>query len=120
VLHAAGEDRAVADVRRMKFTDVDEDEVPVHPAHVPSWWERRLVSSDDLGATLLPNGFPDTWVGIDFEAHGLPIGLSSHLSFAIRWHGERPAVLWEVSGPPMPLAHGEWSSAQLAGEALWR
>lgn len=120
VLHAAGEDRAVADLRKMSLAEIEEEEeVPVHPARLPSWWERRLVSSDDLCATILPHGVPDGWVGIDFEAHGLPIGLMSHLSFAIRWHGARPAVLWEVSGPPMTLAHGDWTSAQLAGEALW-
>lgn len=119
VLHAAGEDRAVADLRRMNLSEVEVRAVPAMPARVPSWWERRLVVSDDLCATLLPGDFPDGWIGTDFEAHGLPIGLSSHLSFAIRWHGERPALLWEVSGPPMTLAHGDWTSAQLAGEALW-
>ena len=41
------------------------------------------------------------------------------MSFAIRWHGERPAVLWEVSGQPMPLSYRSWSTGELAGEALW-
>ena len=64
--------------------------------------EGEVVSENDLAYTL-----------------GLAIGLASSLSFAVRWHGDRPAVLWEVDGPPMPLSHGEWSTGQLSGEALW-
>ena len=45
------------------------------------------------------------------------------MSYAIRWHGERPAVLWEQSGPPVtltaPAFDKDWSSADRAGEALW-
>jgi hypothetical protein len=125
VLHAAGEHKALADLRRMKLI-IDPDqadnragEMPVDAALVPSWVERQLVTSDDHSAQLMPNSFPRAWLGVDFEAHGVAIGSASTLSFAIRWHGERPAVLWEVHGPPMPLTHGEWSTGQLTGEALW-
>ena len=75
--------------------------------------------SDEHSAQLMPNSFPPTWLGVDFEAHGVAIGLASTLSFAIRWHGDRPAVLWEVDGAPMPLSHGSWTTGQLSGEALW-
>ena len=121
VLHAAGEHRAVADLRKMNLpTPVERvDQEPVEPALVPSWVEHQLVVSDEFAAQLMPRPFPATWLGIDFEAHGLPIGLASTLSFAVRWHGDRPAVLWEVTGPPMPLAHDTWSTGQLSGEALW-
>ncbi|HZX56688.1 MAG TPA: hypothetical protein VFE86_18515 [Ilumatobacteraceae bacterium] len=123
VLHSAGEDRAVADLRRMKLvesTDGDRaDGLPVDPALVPTWVERHLVASDEHAARLMPRGFPTGWMGVDFEAHGLAIGLASTLSFAIRWHGDRPAVLWEVGGQPMPLTYGSWSTGQLSGEALW-
>ena len=121
VLHAAGEHRAVADLRKMNLpTPVERvDQQPVEPALVPSWVEHQLVVSDEFAAQLMPRRFPATWLGIDFEAHGLPIGLASTLSFAVRWHGDRPAVLWEVTGPPMPLAHDTWSTGQLSGEALW-
>ena len=94
-------------------------EMPADPALVPSWVERQLVTSDDHSAELMPNSFPGAWLGVDFEAHRLAIGSASTLSFAIRWHGERPAVLWEVHGPPMPLTHSDWSTGQLTGEALW-
>ena len=117
VLHAAGEDRAVADLRRMNLVESADDwtSTPGGPVGV----ERLLVVSDEHEAWLMPGSFPRPWLGVDFEAHHLAIGLASTLSFAIRWHGERPAVLWEVSGQPMPLSYGSWSTGELAGEALW-
>lgn len=122
VLHAAGEHRALADLRRLSLSppaDDGPDELPAGVGCVPFSVERQLVTSDEFNARLMPRGFPATWLGVDFEAHGLPIGLASTLSFAIRWHGERPAVLWEVAGAPMSLSYDGWSTAQLAGEALW-
>jgi hypothetical protein len=121
VLHIAGEHRAVADLRKMNLPAPSGrvDQMPVEPELVPSWVEHQLVVSDEFAAQLMPRSFPPTWLGVDFEAHGLPIGLASTVSFAIRWHGDRPAVLWEVTGPPMPLTHETWSTGQLSGEALW-
>ena len=122
VLHLAGEHRAVADLRRMSLSvepDTAADAMPAESDRVPSWVEHQLVASDEHSARLMPKSFPSTWLGVDFEAHGLPIGWSSALSFAVRWHGDRPAVLWEVKGPPMPLSHGAWHTGQLSGEALW-
>jgi hypothetical protein len=48
------------------------------------------------------------------------------LSYAIRWHGERPALLWElvphdgVGGVRLttPALDPSWSSTEAAGEAL--
>jgi hypothetical protein len=122
VLHAAAEHRAVDDLRRMKLPPPaigDSAEIPTDPRLVPSWVERHLVISDEHAAQLMPMSFPPAWLGIDFEAHGLAIGLASTLSFAIRWHGDRPALLWEVHGAPMPLSYESWSTGQLSGEALW-
>jgi len=45
------------------------------------------------------------------------------VSYAIRWHGQRPAVLWEIDGPVVPLTASVvapgWSTAAPKGEALW-
>jgi hypothetical protein len=54
--------------------------------------------------------------------HDLPTA-SGTLSFAVRWHGSRPALLWEVEGEgPVHLrAPGldpAWSSTERRGEAL--
>ena len=75
------------------------------------------------GAELLPGGLPPAWAGSDFEVFGLVIGSASSLSFAVRWHGARPAVLWEQHGLPVtltaPQVAPEWRTAAAEGEALW-
>ena len=61
-----------------------------------------------------------TNTAIDFlRRHG-------RLSFAVRWHGERPALLWDLeshrSDPAVrltaPALDPDWSSAEPRGEAL--
>jgi hypothetical protein len=62
-------------------------------------------------------------LGAALEAHHVPVGPSSSVSFAVRWHGERPAVLWEVTGDPValtaPAVAPGWHTADVRGEALW-
>lgn len=81
--------------------------------------ERRLA----CGPALFPGGL-DVWRGVNIEAHGLRVGPTSTVSFAVRWHGERAAVLWEVEGGPVtlsaPTVDASWRSAEPRGEALWR
>jgi hypothetical protein len=68
--------------------------------------------------------FP-AWQGHGVEVHDLPTR-SGRVSWAIRWHGNRPALLWEVSGdtdsdPPVISAPGldpDWVGSGWAGEAL--
>lgn len=81
----------------------------------------RLTARDTI--TLLPDGMPNDWLGVSCEAHGIAVGDRHTVSFAIRWHGERPAVLWEVTGPAgVTLRSGvdtSWSISDVRGEALW-
>ena len=81
--------------------------------------ERRLAAH----GRLLPIGIPSAWLGTNFEVHGLPNGRRAVLSFAIRWHGDRPAVLWEQTGArrrlSAPAIDPSWTSEDAAGEALW-
>lgn len=86
--------------------------------------EDRLVRDAGEGRVdLLPDGLPTAWLGQSIEVHGLPAGRGRTVSFALRWHGARPAVLWEVAGsPPSRLTCGvdrEWWSSAAMGEALW-
>jgi hypothetical protein len=75
------------------------------------------------GGNLLPGGMPRRWHGVNFEVHGVPTGPRSAVSFAVRWHGERPAVLWEQHGDPVALraerVDPDWASDAPSGEALW-
>ncbi|MDG1989151.1 MAG: hypothetical protein P8J19_03570, partial [Acidimicrobiales bacterium] len=60
----------------------------------------RLVRRTTDGLDLLVD-VPDAWLGQPVEVLGLatPVG---RLGFAVRWHGERPALLWELEAHPCP------------------
>jgi hypothetical protein len=80
---------------------------------------QALARERDHGVDLLPE-FPTEWLGQNLAVHELPLRAGS-LSFALRWHGARPALLWD--GPVgtalrCPVLDPEWSAAGGAGEAL--
>lgn len=130
ILRAADERRAERDLDRLSTrSGADERrgavEVPLdHPALAIADFERRLVAATVDGAEILPEGIPDDWIGHPFEVHGLPAGRATTLSYAVRWHGEHPAVIWEQTGEAItlrsPLLDTTWSSSAAAGEHLWR
>lgn len=76
------------------------------------------------GLALLPH-VPDSWRGQGIEVHDLPTRHGS-LSFAVRWHGERPALLWELAPtyPEVPTRlvvpglDPTWSTDGAKGEDL--
>jgi hypothetical protein len=84
----------------------------------------RLVREVDGGLALSPE-VPDAWLGQGWEVHDLPTA-HGRLSYAIRWHGERPALLWELEQHAaagavrltVPGLDPTWSSAYAKGEAL--
>ena len=61
-------------------------------------WSRQSAGCSsgevDDGLALSP-GVPDAWLGQGWEVHDLPTA-EGRLSYAIRWHGDRPALLWEL------------------------
>ncbi len=119
VLAAGSERRAQRDLTRI----VSQRHVSPAPERPPggvraiAWHEERLAD----GPALLTRGFPAEWLGQSFDVYGLPTGPQSTVSYAIRWHGERPAVLWEQTGDPVrlvaPVAAPGWRPAARAGEA---
>jgi hypothetical protein len=132
---AAGDDRAAGDLARIRDRRARDGRSTAAATGVPSSFsdvqrggsvgrfvaqvEQRIA--DD--GRLLPLGIPRRWLGSNFEVHGVPTGPRSTVGFAVRWHGERPAVLWEQHGPTQllsaPAVDAEWSSDAAAGEALW-
>ena len=73
-------------------------------------------------------GFPAAWRGQPVEVHDAPTRFGL-LSCAVRWHGERPALLWDLHpwpdagpGPAVTLAAPSldpgWSAVEPQGEAL--
>jgi hypothetical protein len=125
VLARAGESRGLRDLSRMRHSTV----ATILPTSAPSarelaWYEQRMARSrGDATADLLGAGIPLSWLGSNFEVYRLPIGPASTVSYAVRWHGERPAVLWEIDGPLVPIGASVvapgWSTAEAKGEALW-
>jgi hypothetical protein len=128
VLARAGEDRGVEDLeaalsRAPGLTTADLGLPP--GIRVVPWVEQHLARPmPGSECALLPGGFPTAWFGTAVEAYHLPAGPRHAVSFAIRWHGERPAVLWEVAGPAgLRLSGGgadpSWHTDLPSGEALW-
>jgi hypothetical protein len=122
VLHAAGEQRALRDLSRIIAArpisarpDTPPDGVLVAP-----WLETLLATP---AGALFPDGYPTEWLGQPVEAFGVPVGAGSTVSVAVRWHGARPAVLWERHGDPVVLTAPSiapgWSTTEASGETLW-
>jgi hypothetical protein len=79
----------------------------------------------DQPGVVISSLVPDRWYGRGWEVHGAPTA-HGHVSYAVRWHGDRVALLWEVEphegvGPVRLRAPGldpTWSTTERRGEAL--
>ena len=136
LLDAAGEPRAAADVRAtpavepsplvdpVALADLVDRATPAARAELLLAVRARLVDEMAHGLALSPI-VPDAWLGQGWEVHDLPTAFG-RLSFAIRWHGERPALLWELEphdgiGPvrlTTPRLDPGWATTEPTGEAL--
>lgn len=89
----------------------------------------ELVAVSARGVDLLP-GWTGRWWGQEVEVHRLLTEVGT-ASFALRWHGDRPALLWEIDPPggdgDGPAGHlgvtaaaidATWHDRRLRGEAL--
>lgn len=93
-------------------------------AHLLTLVRGRLVREVPGGLVLSP-GIPEGWLGQGWEVHDAPTG-AGRLSYAIRWHGARPALLWDLQpheglGPvrlTTPTLDAGWSTEDRSGEAL--
>jgi hypothetical protein len=79
-----------------------------------------LVREPGDGSVELVTGLAPDWFGHGFEVHDAPTrrGL---VSYAVRWHGPRPALLWECEGAGRIRAPGldpSWVTDEARGEAL--
>jgi hypothetical protein len=100
-------------VRDLLVREVDDHEVDDHEV-------------DGAGGGLaLSSLVPAGWYGQGWEVHDAPTA-HGKVSYAVRWHGDRVALLWEVAphagaGPVRLTAPGlddSWSTTDLRGEAL--
>ena len=79
-----------------------------------------LVRETDDGLVLCAL-WPDEWGHGALDVRGAPTS-AGRLSFSVRWHGPRPALLWELAGPPVhmsaPGLDPAWTASDATGEAL--
>ena len=76
------------------------------------------------GVDLLPR-VPEAWYGQSIDVRRLPTPWGA-LAYAVRWHGARPALLWELD--PWDAATScaltcsgldpAWTTVEASGEAL--
>jgi hypothetical protein len=87
---------------------------------------RNLLVREVDGGLSLCSFVPPAWLGQSIELHGAPTHFGP-LSFAVRWHGDRPALLWELEPHPdvvdpiritAPGLDPSFSSSERRGEAL--
>ena len=89
-----------------------------------AWVESQLVAQRrDNVIEICPRGVEAAWLGANFECHRLVASPEHLISFAVRWHGAKPALLWEIDGPPgarvaASAVDGTFSSTEMRGETL--
>ena len=77
------------------------------------------------GNIALASIVPDHWLGQGWEVHDAPTSVGQ-IGYAVRWHGERPALLWELKAHAdigairltAPGLDPGWSTTSPTGEAL--
>lgn len=124
------DERASGDIGA-SWLRIADREVEEPPAQAPAglaviaWAESLLAKGSPSGGVceVLPHGIPETWWGASFDCHGLVADPFRSLSYAVRWHGARPALLWETKGSPGLVLTGgradrEWHSTDPSGETL--
>ena len=86
---------------------------------------RDLLVREGGGGVALASLVPEDWYGQGWEVHDAPTA-AGRVSYAVRWHGDRAALLWEVTPHPgverVPLSapglDPSWSTVERHGEAL--
>jgi hypothetical protein len=88
-----------------------------------------LAVVDGVHGPVLLSGWPAQWWGRSVEAHGVHTRWG-RASFGLRWHGNRPAVLWQIDADPRvpvdgaapvltcPALDPSWRGEGWSGEAL--
>jgi hypothetical protein len=124
ILRRADQSQAADDVDRMRA------KLALSPSLLSSPNESRpyrlartldgLASVQNGDLVLLADSVPSAWFGQALEVHDAPLAVGS-VSFAVRWHGDRPALLWETThlgDVRCPGLDPAWRGTGLKGEAL--
>ena len=127
ILWALGEHRAAGDVlasqQRLAPASALPNAAPKN-IRVIAWLDEQLVSPRrEGGAAVLRFGVPRMWLGVNMECHRVVASPEHTVSYGMRWHGEKPALLWETSGPfglrlDAGATDSAWHSGEASGDAL--
>jgi len=81
---------------------------------------RAAVMRESRNVVELFPSLPDEWRGAALDVRDAPTR-EGPVSCAVRWHGERPALLWDAPAGVTVRAPGldpSWSTDQRTGETL--
>jgi hypothetical protein len=127
ILLALGEHRAAGDVlasqQRLAPASALPNAAP-KDIRVIAWLDEQLVSPRrEGGAAVLRFGVPRMWLGVNMECHRVVASPEHTVSYGMRWHGEKPALLWETNGPfglrlDAGATDSAWHSGEASGDAL--
>ena len=127
ILWALGEHRAAGDVLASQQRLAPASGLPnaaPKDIRVIAWLDEQLVSPRrEGGAAVLRFGVPRMWLGVNMECHRVVASPEHTVSYGMRWHGEKPALLWETSGPfglrlDAGATDSAWHSGEASGDAL--
>jgi hypothetical protein len=79
-----------------------------------------LLGPSDGGSVTLLTEYPAGWRGQGLDVREAPTR-AGRVSYSVRWHGPRPALLWECENAIRLSAPGldpSWSTTEARGEAL--
>jgi hypothetical protein len=83
---------------------------------------RSLLVHETADGVALLTALPPAWVGQPLEVHDAPTRAAGLVSYAVRWHGDRPALLWECERLPTtmraPGLDPAWSTSEPRGDVL--
>jgi hypothetical protein len=112
--------RAASDVRRLRSSRDDHPIIP--PGDDIGRLVGDLVRDPADGLDLLPRPLPDRLAG-HVDVRGL-VTRHGVVSYSVRWHDHRPALLWEVEASTQPVSitcsglDPTWSTTATRGEVL--
>jgi hypothetical protein len=80
-----------------------------------------LASDSDDGEVTLLTDWPHSWTGASLDVHDAPTR-AGLVSYAVRWHGMWPALLWDCERPGVTLRcpglDPDWATDARTGEKL--
>lgn len=127
IFTSTGESRAAGDVAssRQRLAPA---EAPANAApdgiRVAAWLDEQLVTPRrDGSVSMLGWGIPRLWRGASIDCRRIVADATRTVSFGLRWHGAKPAVLWEIDGDEglavdAGLTDPTFRTTQRSGEAL--